>query len=124
MQTLQRSNSTPLATSSATLTATPSPIPSKPSMLSPGSAFEVLVRLVEPLYIEELCSLPFYAARRHDRRFWSSYAASAVIEARTLAARSLAAYTSRVPTEDELRAMDHVQFAQWALSVAPAHLLQ
>lgn len=48
-----------------------------------------LVRLATPLYIEMLCSLPFYEALRNDKHFWSSYIGSRVTSARQLVADSL-----------------------------------
>lgn len=49
--------------------------------------FKELVRLAKPLYIEMLCSLPFYEARRHDDRFWEAYIGSRIVEARELVRR-------------------------------------
>lgn len=49
---------------------------------------EGLILLAKPLYIEMLCSLPFYEARRHDDQFWSAYVGSRVTKARRLVERS------------------------------------
>lgn len=49
-----------------------------------------LIRKAKPLYVEMLCSLPFYEARRHDDRFWNAY-----IGSRYTAAQALVASTER-----------------------------
>jgi hypothetical protein len=48
-----------------------------------------LVRLAKPLYVDMLCSLPFYKEREHDDHFWGRYIGSRVNEARAFVARSI-----------------------------------
>jgi hypothetical protein len=45
-----------------------------------------LFRLATPLYVELLCSSPFYKVREHDEQFWHSYIGSGKVAAQHLVA--------------------------------------
>ena len=58
-----------------------------PRCRAAASEREQLFRLAMPLYVDMLCSSPFYEERRYDESFWSSYIGSRLVAAQRLVAK-------------------------------------